>query len=81
MMIFLKVFNLSLTKMSGKPREIKRFKIWTVSLDPVTGSEIYKTRPCLVLPVNEMNNNFKYSFTRTCNPYYQKISHKDFNKE
>ena len=32
-----------------------RFEVYLVSLDPVVGSEIKKTRPCLVISPNEMN--------------------------
>ncbi len=34
---------------------IKRFDVWLVNLDPVIGSEISKTRPCLVISPNEVN--------------------------
>jgi mRNA interferase MazF len=34
---------------------IKRFDIWLVALDPTLGSEIQKTRPCLIISPNEMN--------------------------
>lgn len=34
---------------------IKRFDIWLVSLDPTLGSEIQKTRPCVIISPNEMN--------------------------
>lgn len=33
----------------------KRFDVWLVNLDPTVGSEIQKTRPCLVVSPNEMN--------------------------
>lgn len=35
--------------------EIKRGDIWWVSLDPTQGSEIRKTRPCLVLTSDTLN--------------------------
>ena len=35
--------------------EIKQFQIIIVNLDPTVGSEIRKTRPCLVISPNEMN--------------------------
>lgn len=35
--------------------EIRRGDIWWVSLDPTQGSEIKKTRPCLVLSSNTLN--------------------------
>jgi mRNA interferase MazF len=34
---------------------IKRFDIFLVNLDPTIGSEIKKTRPCLVISPDEMN--------------------------
>ena|ERR1700744_5144831 len=34
---------------------VKRFDVWLVNLDPVIGSEISKTRPCLVISPNEIN--------------------------
>ena len=45
--------------MSGNDRKIGRFEIWLVSLDPTIGSEISKSRPCLVISPNEMNSNLK----------------------
>lgn len=35
--------------------EIRRFDVLLVSLDPTQGFEIKKTRPCLVLSPDEMN--------------------------
>ncbi len=34
---------------------IKRFEVYLVDLDPTVGSEIQKTRPCLVISPDEMN--------------------------
>lgn len=34
---------------------VTRFDVFLVSLDPTTGSEIRKTRPCLVVSPDEMN--------------------------
>ncbi|MGV3559013.1 type II toxin-antitoxin system PemK/MazF family toxin [Larkinella arboricola] len=34
---------------------IERFDIWLVSLDPTQGSEIAKTRPCLVVSPDAIN--------------------------
>jgi mRNA interferase MazF len=36
-------------------RPIRRGEIWWVSLDPARGSEIRKTRPCVVLSADEIN--------------------------
>jgi mRNA interferase MazF len=34
---------------------IQRFDIWLVQLDPTRGSEIRKTRPCVVISPDEMS--------------------------
>ena len=34
---------------------VKRFEVYLVNLDPTVGSEIKKTRPCLVISPDEMN--------------------------
>jgi mRNA interferase MazF len=34
---------------------VKRFDVYLVNLDPTMGSEIKKTRPCLVISPDEMN--------------------------
>ncbi|SDF32711.1 transcriptional modulator of MazE/toxin, MazF [Dyadobacter soli] len=36
---------------------IKRFEIYFASLDPTLGSEIRKTRPCLIVSPDEMNDH------------------------
>ena len=38
---------------------VKRFDVYLVNLDPATGSEIQKTRPCLVISPDEMNRNIR----------------------
>lgn len=35
--------------------DIKRFEIYLVKLNPTIGSEIQKTRPCIIISPNEMN--------------------------
>ena len=34
---------------------VKRFEVYLVSLDPTIGSEIQKTRPCLIISPDVMN--------------------------
>ncbi|WP_235917524.1 type II toxin-antitoxin system PemK/MazF family toxin [Hymenobacter busanensis] len=34
---------------------MQRFEVWLINLDPTQGSEINKTRPCVVLSPDEMN--------------------------
>ena len=36
---------------------VKRFEVYWVNLDPTIGSEIRKTRPCIILSNNEANKN------------------------
>ncbi len=49
---------------------IKRFDIYLINLDPTLGSEIAKTRPCIVLSPDEMNHHLQTvivaPLTRTC---------------
>ncbi len=36
---------------------VKRFDVYLVNLDPTVGSEIKKTRPCLVVSPDELNRH------------------------
>src|SRR6476660_7789989 len=36
---------------------VQRFDMWLVNLDPTLGSEIQKTRPCLIISPDEMNRH------------------------
>lgn len=38
---------------------MKRGEIWLVNLDPTVGSEIKKSRPCLVVSPAELNDHLK----------------------
>ena len=35
---------------------MKRFDVWLINLDPTIGKEIKKTRPCLIISPDEMND-------------------------
>jgi mRNA interferase MazF len=37
----------------------KRFEVYLTNLDPTVGSEIQKTRPCLVISPDEMNTHIR----------------------
>ena len=39
--------------------EVRRFDVWLVNLDPTQGSEIQKTRPCVVVSPDEMNRHIR----------------------
>jgi len=38
---------------------VRRFDVYLVSLDPTVGSEIQKTRPCVVVSPDEMNRHIR----------------------
>ena len=38
---------------------MKRFDVYLMNLDPTIGSEIRKTRPCLIISPDEMNRHIK----------------------
>jgi mRNA interferase MazF len=41
------------------PKSVNRFEIWLVELDPTVGSEIRKTRPCVIVSPEEMNRTYR----------------------
>jgi mRNA interferase MazF len=57
--------------------EIKQYSIYWVNLDPIVGSEISKTRPCVVVSPNEMNKYLKTvmiaPLTHTLKPYPTRV--------
>jgi mRNA interferase MazF len=38
---------------------VNRFDIYLINLDPTVGSEIQKTRPCLIISPDEMNRHIR----------------------
>lgn len=38
---------------------VNRFDVYLVNLDPTIGSEIHKTRPCLIVSPDEINHNLR----------------------
>ena len=38
---------------------VSRFEVYYVNLDPTIGSEIKKTRPCVIISPDEMNRNIR----------------------
>lgn len=40
-------------------RPVRRGEIWLAALDPTLGSEIQKTRPCVVVSPPEMNDHLR----------------------
>lgn len=40
-------------------KAVRRFEVYLVNLDPTVGSEIRKTRPCMVVSPDEMNRHLR----------------------
>jgi mRNA interferase MazF len=64
--------------------EINQYQIILVNLDPTMGSEIKKTRPCVVISPNEMNKYLKTvviaPMTTSSKPYPTRIEIEHDNK-
>ena len=41
----------------GMVKKINRFEVWLIELDPTKGSEIKKTRPCLIVSPDSVNKH------------------------
>ena len=56
---------------------VKRGEIWLVNLDPTVGSEIQKTRPCVVISPAELHDHLRTvivaPMTSTLRPYPSRI--------
>ena len=55
---------------------VKQFEVYLINLDPTTGSEIKKMRPCVVISPNEMhglNTVIIAPMTSTCKIYPTRI--------
>jgi mRNA interferase MazF len=57
---------------------VKRFEVWLVNLEPTLGSEINKTRPCLVISPDVVNNHLSTitvaALTSTIKPYPTRVT-------
>ena len=45
--------------MVAHARAVRRFDVFLITLDPTRGSEISKTRPCVVISPDEMNRHIR----------------------
>ncbi|MBD0289414.1 MAG: type II toxin-antitoxin system PemK/MazF family toxin [Flavisolibacter sp.] len=58
--------------------EVKQYQVYWVNLDPTIGSEIRKTKPCLVISPNEMNEHLNTiivaPFTSTLRSYPSRVN-------
>jgi mRNA interferase MazF len=65
--------------------EVKQYEIVLVNLDPTLGSEIQKTRPCVILSPNEINDNLQAvviaPMTSTNRKYPTRVKIKHNNQE
>lgn len=63
--------------------ELKQYQIVLVNLDPTQGSEIQKTRPCLIISPNEMNKYLQTivvaPMTTSSRPYPTRVEVKHNN--
>ena len=61
--------------MSASPRQDE---VWLVALDPTAGAEIRKTRPCLIVSPNEINQHLRTAIiapmTTTERPYPTRVA-------
>lgn len=65
--------------------DIKQYEVVLVNLDPTIGSEIRKTRPCLVISPDEMNRYLRTivlaPLTSISKPYPTRVEIKEPNVE
>ena len=65
--------------------ELKQYSVILVNLDPTVGSEIKKTRPCVILSPNEMNKYLRTivvaPMTTTLKKYPTRIQVKTNNRK
>jgi mRNA interferase MazF len=65
-------------------KRAKRDEIWLVALDPVTGAESRKTRPCVVISPDELNGGLLTvivaPLTSTSRPYPFRVTTRFQNK-
>ena len=58
--------------------EVKQYEIYWVNLDPTIGREMKRTRPCIILSPDEMNDNIGTviiaPLTSTLNQYPSRVS-------
>jgi len=63
---------------------VNRFDVYLVELDPTVGSEIQKTRPCLVVSPDEMNHSIRTAIvapmTTKGRPYPSRVACRFKNK-
>ena len=62
----------------GVVKKINQYEICLINLDPSVGSEMKKTRPCIILSPDEMNDNLKHviiaPMTKTIRKYPTRVN-------
>lgn len=65
--------------------EVAQYQIVLVNLDPTIGNEIQKTRPCVIVSPNEINNHLRTiviaPLTSTCRNYPSRVKVKHNGQE
>jgi mRNA interferase MazF len=63
----------------------ERFEVWLVALDPTRGSELWKTRPCVIVSPDEMNRQIRTAIvapmTTASRPYPTRVRTRFEGKE
>jgi mRNA interferase MazF len=58
--------------------EVKQYSVYWVNLDPVVGSEVSKTRPCIIISPDDMNKYIRTviiaPLTHTLKAYPSRVS-------
>jgi mRNA interferase MazF len=58
-------------------RPPRQYEVWLITLDPTRGAEIKKTRPCLIVSPDEMNEYLETAIvaplTSTIRPYPSRV--------
>jgi mRNA interferase MazF len=60
---------------------VKRGDIWLVNLDPTVGSEIKKSRPCVIVSPSELNDNLRtvivapMTYKAFAGPFREPVTH------
>jgi mRNA interferase MazF len=64
---------------------VNRFDVYLINLDPTIGSEIQKTRPCLVISPDEINQHLRTvvvaPMTTTGRPYPTRVACRFMGKQ
>jgi mRNA interferase MazF len=60
----------------GRKIEVNQYEVFWVNLDPTEGSEIAKTRPCVVLSPDELNQHLRTAIVAPLTSTIKKYSYR-----